>query len=119
MLTLGRGIDAGVHPNIHWINASAENVELREPLDLIIAGASIHWMNPARVFPKLAGVLTPDGTMAIVVGDGPAEAPWIDAWRTTMADWVDRLGGSWNDAALPKSHDSSRAVVRAGRPRDF
>ena len=99
MLALGRQLDAGAHPNIRWIEAAAEDVRLDAPVDLVVAGASLHWMEPGRVFPELARVLTADGIMAVIDGDGPAQAPWIDAWRAVIVDWVGRLGGVWNDAA--------------------
>ena len=99
MLRLGRELDAGAHPNIAWIEATAETAPIEAPLDLIVMGASVHWVDPARVFPKLASALTARGLMALIDGDGPAQAPWIGAWRTVIRDWVGRLGGVWNGPA--------------------
>lgn len=99
MLRLGRELDAGAHPNIAWIEATAETAPIEAPLDLIVMGASVHWVDPARVFPKLASALTPGGLMALIDGDGPAQAPWIGAWRAVIRDWVGRLGGVWNGPA--------------------
>lgn len=97
MLRLGQELGGGA--NIDWIEATAETVRLEPPLDLIVAGASIHWMSPAQVFPKLAAALPEPGLMAIIDGDGPAQAPWIEAWRAVIVDWVERLGGVWNGPA--------------------
>ena len=99
MLRLGRELDAGAHPNIAWIEATAETAPIEAPLDLIVMGASVHWVDPARVFPKLASALTARGLMALIDGDGPAQAPWIGAWRAVIRDWVGRLGGVWNGPA--------------------
>ena len=99
MLRLGQDLDRGANPNIDWIDATAETVRLEPPLDLIVAGASIHWMSPALVFPKLAAALPEPGLMAIIDGDGPAQAPWIEAWRAVIRNWVGRLGGVWNGPA--------------------
>ena len=99
MLRLGRELDAGAHPNIAWIEATAETAPIEAPLDLIVMGASVHWVDPARVFPKLASALTTRGLMALIDGDGPAQAPWIGAWRAVIRDWVGRLGGVWNGPA--------------------
>ena len=99
MLRLGRELDAGAHPDIAWIEATAETAPIEAPLDLIVMGASVHWVDPARVFPKLASALTPGGLMALIDGDGPAQAPWIGAWRAVIRDWVGRLGGVWNGPA--------------------
>jgi len=30
--------------------------------------------------------------MAIIDGDAPVAAPWIEAWRAVIVDWVGRLG---------------------------
>lgn len=109
MLRLGRALDAGAHPNIVWIEATAEAAPLEAPVDLIVAGASVHWMDPARVFPRLASVLSPSGVMALIDGDGPAQAPWIEAWRGVVKDWVGRLGGVWDGPA-------HRALVSAHEP---
>ncbi|MGH7023187.1 MAG: class I SAM-dependent methyltransferase [Caulobacteraceae bacterium] len=98
MLRLGRSLDAGAHPNIRWIEATAEEVRLNAVLDLAVAGASVHWMNCARVMPKLAAALAPDGYLALIGGDGPADAPWIDDWKAIIMEWVGRLGGVWDDA---------------------
>ncbi len=99
MLRLGRELDAGAHPDIAWIEATAETAPIEAPLDLVVMGASVHWVDPARVFPKLASALTARGLMALIDGDGPAQAPWIGAWRAVIRDWVGRLGGVWNGPA--------------------
>lgn len=99
MLQLGRSLPAGPLSNIQWMRAKAEEASLAGPIDLIVAGASIHWMNPAVVFPKLAGALSSAGVMAIVGGDGPADAPWLGAWNATIIEWVGRMGDVWNGAA--------------------
>jgi len=40
--------------NIRWVCARAEDLENDQPFDLAIAGSSIHWTDPAVLFPKLA-----------------------------------------------------------------
>ncbi|MDO8801437.1 trans-aconitate 2-methyltransferase [Phenylobacterium sp.] len=97
MLRLAQRLDAGANRHIAWTEAFAEDVPLPAGLDLIVAGASIHWMDAPRLFPRLAAALAPTGQMAILGGDGPAAAPWIAAWNQTIVDWVGKLGGQWND----------------------
>jgi SAM-dependent methyltransferase len=99
MLRLARCLEGGDRPNIVWRCETAEDVVFEVPLDLIVAGASIHWMDAPVVFPNLAGALRDDGVMAIVGGDGPADAPWIGGWQAAVIAWVERLGGVWNDPA--------------------
>ncbi len=98
MLRVGQQLDAGANPNIAWTRAFAEDLDLEDAsVGLAIAGASLHWMDPARLFPKLARALAPGARLAIVGGDEPADAPWIDAYRAAIQGWVARLGGTWND----------------------
>ncbi len=99
MLALGRRLDGGANPNIRWTKATAEAASLGTGVDLVVAGASLHWMDPAIVMPKLAGALTASGRMAIIDGDAPVAAPWIEAWRAVIVDWVGRLGDVWNGGA--------------------
>ena len=99
MLKLARSLDGGSCENIRWIATTAEAAPFDRPFDLIVAGASIHWMDAAVVFPKLAAALNPGGLMAIVGGDGPAEAPWLDRWNATIMAWVERMGDVWNAPA--------------------
>ena len=106
---LARSLEGGSRENIEWIEATAEVAALGGPIDLIIAGASIHWMDAGRVFPRLAQVLSPRGVMAIIGGDGPAEAPWLEAWNATIIEWVGRMGDVWNGPA-------HRARVAAHEP---
>jgi len=109
MLRLARSLDGGARENIEWIEATAEAAALDGPVDLIVAGASIHWMDAGRVFPKLAQVLSPQGVVAIVSGDGPAEAPWLGIWNAMIIEWIGRVGDVWNGP-------SHRARVAAHEP---
>lgn len=95
MLRLAASLPGGDAANIRWIRAKAEGAVFAHPVDLVVAAASIHWMDPSRLFPRLAGVLAPDGVMA-TLGDGPADAPWIEAWQAVIVNWVGRMGGVWN-----------------------
>jgi SAM-dependent methyltransferase len=109
MLALGQALDAGAHLNIAWTRGFAEDLDLADAsLDLAAAGASIHWMDPAVVFPKLARALAPGAPLAIVDGDGPSEAAWLPAYRDVLQGWVARVGGVWNGPAhqaLMHAHD--------------
>jgi len=109
MLDLGQTLDAGAHPNIAWTQEFAEDLVLADgALDLAVAGASIHWMDPAVVFPRLARALAPGAPLAIVDGDRPSEAEWLAAYDEVIQGWVTRLGGAWNGPAhraLMHAHD--------------
>ena len=100
MLATGRELDQGRHRNVRWVQATAEALPIPTPCDLIVAGASIHWMDHAIVFPKLAAALGRDGVFAIVDGDGPHEAPWKAGYLALLARWVGRMGGVFGDPAF-------------------
>ncbi|MFN3521428.1 MAG: hypothetical protein ACK4YQ_04215 [Phenylobacterium sp.] len=51
--------------------------------------ASLHWMTHAVLFPKLADALAPDGIIAAVDGDGPADAPWLADHQAVVVRWLD------------------------------
>ncbi|MFL5294939.1 MAG: class I SAM-dependent methyltransferase [Phenylobacterium sp.] len=100
MLRLARDLDAGRNRNIAWTHARAEDLDLAPgSLHLAVAGAAIHWIDPAALFPKLAHALAPGAPVAIVEGDVPTDAPWIEPWNRTIRDWVARLGGVWEDGS--------------------
>lgn len=79
MIRVGKLLVNGDHPNLRWINGPVETVQLYPPYDMVIAGASIHWMEWNVVFPRFKEVLTTDGYLVIIDGDRPIGASWHDA----------------------------------------
>lgn len=96
MIAAGRELDDGVHQNVRWLVASAEDAQLHGPYDLVTAGASIHWMDHQTLFPRLRTQMTPDGIVAIVGGDEAADPPWAQEWPALMSAWISRMGGTYN-----------------------
>jgi SAM-dependent methyltransferase len=109
MLAEGQRLDAGRHPHIRWIEDRAEEASFSGPYDLVVAGASIHWMRHELVMPKLAGALKSGAPLALVSGDGPAEADWLDASRAVIPRWIERNGRRWGD-------ETHRALMTAHAP---
>jgi SAM-dependent methyltransferase len=66
MLQKARQSPGGSAENIRWIHSRAENAPLRPPYDLVVAGASLHWMEWDVVMPCIASSLAPGGLLAIV-----------------------------------------------------
>ena len=100
MLRLGQALDGGANRNIRWVQSRAEDLDLAPAsIDLAVAGASLHWMDPAELFPKLARAMTPGAVLAVIDGDAPTDAPWIDAYQAVIVGWVERLGDTWNSPA--------------------
>jgi SAM-dependent methyltransferase len=91
MIDMARGA-GGRHANIQWVAARAEDAPLTGPYDLVAAGASIHWMDHAVVFPRLANVLQPAGVLAVISGDDVFDAPWLGQWHEFIEAWLVRLG---------------------------
>ena len=97
--------DDGRHPNINWINAPAETAQLIPPYDLVTAGASMHWMDHAAVFARLAEILTDGSMIAVIEGDDVDDAEWSAERLAFLKRWVEKLGGTFDD----RKHRASMA----------
>jgi len=94
MIALGRQLPGGQAPNLHWIRGLAEEVPLGDwRFDLTVAAASIHWMDPARLFPKLLAHAAPGHVFAAVSGDDAFEPPWQADWQDFLGRWVPAVTG--------------------------
>lgn len=93
MIDLGRSLDKGRAENLQWIVATAEEAPLAGRFDTVTFASSIHWMDPARLFPKLGKHLSEHHLLAIIAGDTAFEPPWQDGWRRFLAKWVPEVTG--------------------------
>ena len=93
MLRVARSLRKGDSLKIRWIRSTMEDAVLEPPYGLIVAGMSIHWMDVSWVLGKFANVLAPGGLLTLVSGDGPVDAPWQDAEKTFMADFIRKVSG--------------------------
>lgn len=108
MLRIARAQTDGRTHNIMWICSLAESAELpAAPYDLVVAAASIHWMDHAIVFPKLREAVRPDHVFAVVEGDGAFNPPWQSAWDSFLARWIFELKGETYE---PGKRDSAYAA---------
>lgn len=78
MVARGRQLVGGDAQNLCWQVATLEDGELSGPYGLIVAGESLHWMDWARVMPRLCAALAPGAFLAIVERV-EAPMPWTDA----------------------------------------
>ena len=78
MIEIGRSREGGERPNIRWICESAEDFAYDTRYSLVVAGASLHWMDWYKVLPRMAGALSDRGYLAIVGGRGMDATPWND-----------------------------------------
>jgi SAM-dependent methyltransferase len=69
MIDEGRRLPGGDDPRLRWVIGIAEEAPLDPPYGLITAGSSLHWMDNARVMPRLARALAPSGRLAILQTD--------------------------------------------------
>ena len=69
MIAEGRALPGGDDPRITWVQERAEDVPLSPPYGLIVAGASLHWMDPTVVLPRFRDALAPGAKVAIVHND--------------------------------------------------
>jgi SAM-dependent methyltransferase len=104
MIAEGQAADAGAHPNIRWLCARAEDFGDNGNFDVVTAGSSIHWVDPAAVFPKLARLT---GLIAMLANDPlfprPPPPCGIEAWLDFLTRWNERVGRAtparWRDSA--------------------
>lgn len=99
MLAAGQALDGGRRSNISWVEARVEDTRLAGPYALAVAGASVHWMRHDVVMPKLARAFRKGAALALVEGDGPSEAPWLDDYQEVIVRWVEKGGRRWKDQA--------------------
>lgn len=66
MITMAKTLPGGGRPNITWIVAPIETVPLSGRYSMIVAAASIHWMDWERVLPRFANHLVPQGWLALI-----------------------------------------------------
>ncbi len=93
MIETGRREDAGRHANIRWTLARAEDFEDDAGFDLVTAGSSIHWADPAVLFPKLARWTR---LLAVLNNDpifpDPPPPCGHEAWVDFLTEWCARTG---------------------------
>jgi SAM-dependent methyltransferase len=75
MIQAGQLLPGGDHPAIRWIAAPIETAPLFGPYALIVAAASLHWMDWERTLPRFANYLATNAVLAIVEVRGQPN-PW-------------------------------------------
>lgn len=75
MIAMAKTQPGGDQPNITWITAPIETAPLLGPYSLIVAAASIHWMDWERTLSRFASHLVPQGWLALVE-EKHAPNPW-------------------------------------------
>ena len=78
MLDIARSRPGGDYSNIRWIAQSAEEFGYNSTYSLIVAAASLHWMDWYSVLPKMASSLSEHGYLAIVGGQELHKSLWQD-----------------------------------------
>ena len=103
--------------NIRWVCTGAEYFDYQERYGLIVAGASLHWMDWYAVLPKMRrSLLQTHGLLAIVGGRQQEEDPWLNSLREIIPRY------STNQDFKPYDFIEeleSRSLFRVvGRPQD-
>lgn len=111
--------DDGRHANIRWIHGAAETVSLEPPYDLVTAGASIHWMDHAVVFPRLAVSLATGGVVAVIEGDDAHEPAWNQEWEIFLERWLTRLGREYDPEGFRDRMESYQVWLEIDGAREF
>jgi len=93
MLEVAKELPGGDSNNITWNHGLAESIKSEGPFDLIVAAASIHWMDHSVLFPRLLEVANADHIFANVNGDGAHQPPWDEPWDEFLSRWIFILRG--------------------------
>jgi SAM-dependent methyltransferase len=118
-LPMLRLADDGRHANISWIHGYAETAHLAGQYDLVTAGASIHWMDHAVVFPKLAALLGDGGVLAVLGGDDAQDPPWKSGWEAFVERWLELLGDHYDPGRYEAAMSSFRPWMNIAGERAF
>lgn len=102
--------------NILWFHGRDTDAPLEQAFDLVVAGTSIHFMDHAQLFPRLAEC-TP--LFATVAGDHPPSPPWADEWSDAMDTWLRRVGRTPDPAGFFEFGRRYEAWVDIAGRRDF
>lgn len=86
MLAKGRSLPGGSVANIAWIHGSAERATFHGPYGLVVAGASLHWMEWDVVLSRITDSLAANGFLAIVELD-QEPSPWSGRISTTIGKY--------------------------------
>ena len=102
MLRVGSTQEAASAERIRWVHGAAEEVAFPgAPFDLVVAAASIHWMNHAVVFAKVRRCVSREYVFAAVDGDGPYDPPWQAEWDSFLTRWIHELTGEAYEPGRP------------------
>ena len=66
MIAVGKTLLGGSDPRLRWICGPIESIVVKPPYGLIVAAASLHWMEWEVVLPRFARWLAPECYLAIV-----------------------------------------------------
>ena len=105
--------------NITWIHGFAETAPLAASYDLVTAGASIHWMDHAVVFPRLASILSDTGFVAVLGGDHAHDVPWQAEWEDFLRRWLEILGDAYDPGGYEEAMSTFKAWMDIAGERTF
>jgi ubiquinone/menaquinone biosynthesis C-methylase UbiE len=88
MIEQGQKLPNGDHPHLRWIYGKVENVELDPPYGLVTAGSSIHWLEWETVFPLFRSILTPGGSVALIMRR-ILPMPWSDELKALRVRYAE------------------------------
>src|SRR5216683_7144190 len=85
MIARGQTLAGGDAANLRWILGYAEDVPLpHSTYGLVTAGESLHWMDWARLMPRLASLLASGAYLAVVERSPRVRPAWFDEVQTLI-----------------------------------
>ena len=86
MIEAGRALPGGADPRLRWICAPMEQAPLDPPYALVVAAASLHWMEWEIVMPRFRDTLRPGGYLALVE-EQASSSPWEAEVKRAVAPY--------------------------------
>jgi ADP-ribose pyrophosphatase YjhB (NUDIX family)/2-polyprenyl-3-methyl-5-hydroxy-6-metoxy-1,4-benzoquinol methylase len=83
MIAADQQAPGGDHPHIRWACSPLETFVADPPYALVVAGASLHWMEWEVVLPRFASWLPPGGVL-VLLDERTEPTPWADEIRPVV-----------------------------------
>lgn len=115
MLECARGRSPALTSNVRWVLQAAESFEAQGVYSMVVAAESLHWMDWAVVFPRVARLLASDGLFAIIVDRVFARFAWADALGGLVAAYS--MNRDYQPVDLVGELTQRKLFVELGRER--
>lgn len=87
MLQMAKSRGGQEADSIEWVNLPAEEFAYPETYGVVVAAASLHWMDWTTLLPRISSALDPAGFLVLVDVNAFGDAPWLGELRRVIAEY--------------------------------